>query len=242
MIAILLSSALAQPIPDGDCACFVGRTVGNDVVDASVRVCRAGERLVGGFDWSGRASGRSFRVLEGRVEGDALALHDTALPVARPEEGWRFCSIDAYHLVSTPDGGLRGTYDSAACGDHATVELTRRACAVPPPAPRGPRPELVPDEVQACRDRGVLWLSDPDYYERTEIDLGSGWVPVWQVLDRYQGRAGYLLVYPQTCRVMVGVAQPSPDGGEGTFELVPPPGTDAWPAEEVMLRRWARRW
>ena len=100
---------------------------------------------------------------------------------------------------------------------------------------RGPRPELVPDEVQACRTRGTLWLSDPDYYERTEIQSDGGSVPGWQVLDRQGGRLGHLLVYPDSCRVVVGVETP----GTAAFDVVAPSGAPATSAEVEMLRRWS---
>ncbi|MCA9488551.1 MAG: hypothetical protein KC621_01470 [Myxococcales bacterium] len=229
--------AWAQGLEDGGCACFRGETRGNDVVDARFRLCRRGSMVDGGFDWTGRSSGRSFRVLEGTIDGSTLALHDAAMTVSTPKDGWRFCAVESYALTLGADGSLTGTYVSEACHDRASVTLERADCAAGEVAVKGPRRELVPDEVQACRDRGALWLSDPDYYERTEIQAGSGWVPVWQVLDRHQGRAGYLLVYPQSCRVVVAVVAP-----DAPMSLVPPPGSSVSPEEEQMLRRWSSRW
>ncbi|MCB9684070.1 MAG: hypothetical protein H6735_03390 [Alphaproteobacteria bacterium] len=236
-LATLALTAPAQTLDDGACACFRGQTRGNDVVDARVRLCRRGSALDGGFDWTGRASGRSFRVLEGSVDGSAITLRDAAVPVSTPSDGWRFCAIDAYTLTLGADGSLTGNYVSAACRDRATVTLERADCAAGEVAVKGPRRELVPDEVQACRDRGALWLSDPDYYERTEIRAGAAWVPVWQVLDRHEGRSGYLLVYPESCRVVVGVVEPG-----APLSLVPPPGSVVTSEEEAMLRRWSSRW
>lgn len=240
----LLGAAWAAPplIPDGGCACFVGETHGNDTVDAGFRLCRDGPAVSGGFDWTGRRSGRSFRVLEGTLGASGLALHDTAIPLDRPAGGWRFCTIDRYDLSPTDDGGWTGTYDSTACRDHATVTLRPSVCPDTRPRPevteqvRGPRPELVPDEVQGCRDRGYLWLSDPDWYERTEIRTAQGWTPVWQVLDRQGGRLGYLLVYEGSCRVVVGIASAS---DPATLDVRPPDGSTVDAHELSMIRRMA---
>lgn len=123
------------------------------------------------------------------------------------------------------------------CGDVMTGRGIDQILPHPSPdataAVRGPRPELVPDEVQACRARGYLWLSDPDWYERTEIRTEQGWTPVWQVLDRQGGRLGYLLVYPESCRVVAGIA------ASDSFEVVGPRGSTVTEAETAMLHRMA---
>lgn len=245
-LSLAVAHAAAPSFPDGDCRCFDGQVVGNDTVTAGFRLCRQGDAVNGGFDWAGARSGRSFRVLEGRMSWDppGLRLEDRSLPVAQANAGWRFCAIDRYTLSFTPTGGLEGTFASAACADQGTVRLAPVACRVeapadPPPAVvKGPRPELVPDEVQACRERGFLWLSDPDYYERTELEVDGVWTPAWQVLDRQGGRLGHLLVWPRDCRVVVGIVTPVA-GGPPTFEIVPPPTGPATDAEVRMLRRWA---
>lgn len=225
----------AEPsLRDAQCTCFAGEARGNDRVAAGFRLCREGAALTGAFDWTGERSGRSFRILEGSVAGDTITLRDVAMPSDHPTSGWRFCAIDRYALRLGPNGDLTGTYDSAACRDHADISLHPAECPASAPVVRGPRRELVPDEVQACRDRGLMWLSDPDYYERTEIHQGADWTPVWQVRDRQGGRLGYLLVYPGSCRVVVGI----PSEAGGNLQVSTPDNAPATPAEAEMLRRW----
>lgn len=97
----------------------------------------------------------------------------------------------------------------------------------------------IPDEVEACRDRGALWLSDPDSFEKTAIEGASGtWEPVWQVHDRHGDASGHLLVYPRSCRVVVLAVTPR-EHGEPVVEVTAPPGSRATRQELVMLFRWA---
>ena len=97
----------------------------------------------------------------------------------------------------------------------------------------------IPDEVEACRDRGVLWLSDPDSFEKTANEDAEGtWTPVWQVRDRHGDASGHLLVYPRTCRVVVLSVTPRP-GDYPRVQVTAPRGGRASRPERVMLCAWA---
>jgi hypothetical protein len=101
------------------------------------------------------------------------------------------------------------------------------------------RHDGIPDEIEACRDRGQLWLSDPDSFEKTAIEgARATWTPVWQVRDRHGDATGHLLVYPRTCRVVVLSVTPR-DGGAPIVQVTAPPGSRATRPELVMLFAWA---
>ena len=230
MWPLLVSIANAEPLPEGECRCFSGQAVGNDTFEVTGRLCRTDDLVTGRIDWTGAAAGVSASEVSGTVQSEVILLRDEALPVAQPKDGWRLCAIDRYLLAPTPSGGLTGTTVSAACADESTLELEPTRCAV-----QGPSPARVPPEVEACRKRGYLWLSDPDAFERTEIETAGGWTPVWQVQDRHDGRLGRILVYPQSCRVVVRIEAPD----RRSAQLVPPSGSSATAAEVRMLERWS---
>jgi hypothetical protein len=119
------------PIFLTDCACFSGASHGNDDVRTLLRLCRDGASVSGTFDWVGSRSGTNTRALSGSTTDGGVTLHDDAIVAQHPNPGWRFCTVDRYDLRWLPDGGLGGTFWSAAFADRATMELHPVACELP---------------------------------------------------------------------------------------------------------------
>jgi hypothetical protein len=137
-LAVLLVAAVAAPAIalerppplthlDG-CELWRGTVSGNDPsVLTELRLCPSGaDGLVGKLQWSSTTSGYSIREVEGTRRGTHVELHDTRFAQYRPAGSWRFCLVDHYRLDQNGDH-LDGSYDSAACRDHARVTLTRVA-------------------------------------------------------------------------------------------------------------------
>lgn len=140
------------PLADQDgCEHYRGTSSGNDPsVRLDVLICphedgTAG-KVQGQVQWSSTLSGWNLRDIDGSWSGDALKLRDLAITEQKPESGFRFCTIDVYALKQESDGKLSGTYDSEACDDHATLELTplepvKPAGEAAPKAPEPSKPE-----------------------------------------------------------------------------------------------------
>lgn len=138
------------------CQRWLGSASGNDPsVRLQFRLCEQDGQVTGENQWSSLRSGWNLRELEGSWSSDRnlLILHDIRVAEERPEPGWRFCEVDTYTLRREGDK-LIGGYDSAACSDHATVELTLQGddsgLATPTlPPPSTPRPD-VGNDVCGC--------------------------------------------------------------------------------------------
>jgi hypothetical protein len=112
---------------DGECRCWRGSVSGNDPgVVAYLYLCRKGELVSGMARYDSPRSGASVREVSGRVapRESTLYLHDERIVQERAAAGWRFCLVDAYELNLDPrTGALAGSYRSAACRDHALLNL-----------------------------------------------------------------------------------------------------------------------
>lgn len=121
------------------CELWSGTSDGNDPTQLiEFRLCGAG----GSMQSSSLNSGYSVRAIDGRWDGDTLVLRDTGFEVNKPGDGWRFCLVDEYRLTRVGDR-LEGTYDSAACDDHARIWLIRQA-DVPAAVVARPPPPVTP--------------------------------------------------------------------------------------------------
>lgn len=129
------------------CERWKGGSSGNDPSARLMFVlCQEGQNVTGEMQWSSLVSGWSVRPIEGSWNGDTLVMRDLRLSENRPEPGWMFCTVDRWELRRAGNR-LEGTYDSAACRDHATVWLERMEDAPAPGQPPGsvePRPPNVP--------------------------------------------------------------------------------------------------
>ncbi len=99
-------------------------------------------------------------------------------------------------------------------------------------------PAGAPPEVASCIKRGGLFVARPDFFEElrfTHLD-GRG-ERAYQVLDHHDGKVGYLLIFPATCRIVVLAVSPAGDGAESA-QLLVAGATSA--AERDNLLRWAR--
>lgn len=154
MIAVLLvlslageARALEHPteLPaQAGCERWKGGSSGNDPSARLMFVlCPEGTNVTGEMQWSSLVSGWSVRPVEGSWNGDTLVMRDLRLSENRPQPGWRFCTVDRWELRRVGDR-LEGTYDSAACHDHATVWLERMDDA----APGEPTPSVEPTPVE----------------------------------------------------------------------------------------------
>jgi hypothetical protein len=136
--------------PTGSCDVYAGTSNGNDPTNiVELLVCTNGAAVTGKAQYSGKLSGWNRRAFSGAwsEDGRALELHESAIIEQKPNAGWRFCTIDRYVLVKQADPKmLVGTYDSAACQDHARLSLTRTGSAVPAAhdEPEPPRPAVPP--------------------------------------------------------------------------------------------------
>lgn len=127
------SSARPPPLEGRTgCELWVGKVSGNDPsVLIEALLCEGMDGAVSGqLQWSSLESGYSIRDIAGRREGDKLHLHDTKMPVAKPNPGWVFCAVDSYELTRSGDQ-LNGTYLSKKCNDRATVALTKKGAPTP---------------------------------------------------------------------------------------------------------------
>ena len=131
-----------------------GTVRGNDPsVQVEARLCPEGDRIVGMLQWSSTVSGWNRRSVEGAWEAGRtrLVMRDTAVVEQRPQPGWVFCTVDRYELSPTAPGVLDGTYDSAACRDHAITHLQLVSTDESPlprtvdrPTPPAPPPTVPP--------------------------------------------------------------------------------------------------
>lgn len=155
------------------CEYWVGTTSGNDKeVRAILSLCvdATTGAVKGHAQWSSLVSGWNTRELAGTSDGTHVVLADVRIVDSHPINGWHFCPIDRWDLTRTGDH-LDGTYDSAACRDHAAVTLTRVAdpSVTPPhppdaaPAPPSHPPDAAPPPRRAS-DRGChcATTSGPD--------------------------------------------------------------------------------
>ena len=115
---------VAQP----ECQLWSGTISGNDPsAQITLRLCPSNpavaSALAGRLQWSSTRSGWSERDVAGTATPDGVVLADTRIAENHPAPGWRFCSIDRYDLKRTEPNHLTGSYDSAACRDHASVDL-----------------------------------------------------------------------------------------------------------------------
>jgi hypothetical protein len=169
--------------PSATCDVYTGMGSGNDKTQlVEMRICDdGGGHLSGQAQYSGESSGWSVRSLEGAWNdaGDALVLRELAIVDQRPSPGWRFCTIDRYDLARVPGTtSLAGTYDSAACHDHARLSFDLTATVrvdggdarpYKPPIPASAVPPL-PSERRAKRacscshpgaPAGGAWMHTP---------------------------------------------------------------------------------
>lgn len=135
-LAVVAGSGRAEaarrpdPLPDeSGCTHYRGTASGNDTsTRLDVVLCPHDDgtqgKVRGKVQWSSLSSGWNVRRVQGQWTDDRLALRDLEIIQERPENGYYFCEIDTYALDRNPDGKLAGSYDSAACNDHATVTLT----------------------------------------------------------------------------------------------------------------------
>jgi hypothetical protein len=82
--------------------------------------------VTGVVQWSSLRSGYNVREVAGtRSVGGHLVLHDVRFLEYHPIGGWRFCLIDQYILDEQGPNHLVGNYESSACNDDASVNLSR---------------------------------------------------------------------------------------------------------------------
>ncbi len=121
---------------------WVGTISGNDPsAQYELELCTAADgSITGRGQWSSLLGGYNVRQVDGRwTEGRAaVVLRDVRLLEERPAGDFHFCTIDRYDLRLVDPTHLEGTYDSAACFDHATVRLVRQDAGTAPPAPPTP--------------------------------------------------------------------------------------------------------
>lgn len=132
-LALLSAGRPADEVPRPDrlppkvgCTDWTGTASGNDPsVVVRLQLCGDGNAVSGSIQWSSRLSGWTRRAIEGTRDANGrLALRDLGFLEDRPALGWRFCLVDHYDLSPAGDA-LAGTYDSAACSDHASLDLRR---------------------------------------------------------------------------------------------------------------------
>jgi hypothetical protein len=163
--ATTASAADHPPELDGgpDCTLWRGTVSGNDAtVRMMFRLCPGGgDTIAGTGQWSSKVSGYNVRKLSGRWldQGARLELRDEAVIEQHPQPGWRFCKIDRYDLTRHGDE-LTGTYDSRACNDHATVEVSlvpsNPSAAEPLAASSSPPPSIASAPLPAPSDTPPL--------------------------------------------------------------------------------------
>ncbi len=113
--------------PQSGCELWRGTFSGNDPsVLVEARLCTDDQNQVSGvIQWSSLRSGYNIRQVVGRRDSTRrLLLHDVRFRDSRPRSGWRFCLINKYVLDPEGRDRLVGRYDSAACSDHARVDLS----------------------------------------------------------------------------------------------------------------------
>lgn len=133
--------------PEVGCELWRGAVSGNDPsVLVEARLCPEGDRVRGVLQWSSTRSGWNRRSIEGAWDAGRthLTMRDLAVVEQRPQPGWVFCPVDHYDLTRPAPVTLTGTYDSAACRDHATVSLTLVSTDVARPAEVPPTPATPP--------------------------------------------------------------------------------------------------
>lgn len=167
--ASVCEAAADRPEPLADesgCEHYRGTSSGNDPsVQLDVVLCPHADgtagKVEGKVQWSSLRSGWNLRRVEGQWTGASLRLRDLEIIDERPENGYTFCTIDAYALERGDRGTLAGSYDSRACRDHASVSLMRvnapaDAKAAPEPAPAPslaqPQPQPQPRPQPPVRD------------------------------------------------------------------------------------------
>lgn len=146
------------PLADQDgCEHYRGTSSGNDPsVRLDVLLCphedgTAG-KVQGQVQWSSTLSGWNLRDIDGSWSDGKLELRDLAITEQKPESGYRFCTIDVYALSQGSDSKLSGTYDSVACEDHATLELTPLEPAKPASSTKTPEaPKQEPSKPEPAK-------------------------------------------------------------------------------------------
>jgi hypothetical protein len=122
------------------CDLWVGTSSGNDPTNlVELRLC--GDE--GSIQSSSLNSGYSVRAVAGAWDGAHLVLRDVKFEVDHPADGWMFCLCESYDLTRNGDH-LDGTYDSAACNDHATMALVHQDGPATPPILSRPPPPVTP--------------------------------------------------------------------------------------------------
>lgn len=99
-------------------------------------------------------------------------------------------------------------------------------------------PPGAPPDVASCIERGALFVASPDFFEELRFTHADGTSErAYQVLDRHDGKTGYLLILPASCRIVVLAVSPAGDGAE-TAQLLVAGAASA--GERDNLLRWAR--
>ena len=97
----------------------------------------------------------------------------------------------------------------------------------------------IPSDAERCMAEKKLWLAAPRFVERIEISDPHPRA-AYQIHDQLEGADGHILVYPDTCRVVVLVLQPASANTplERAFFISAPPVAPATSKEVEVLRRW----
>jgi hypothetical protein len=123
-------------ILDGECATFVGSSIGNDTTqEVEMLVCRDHDR-VSAIKLSQGDGGKTMYSLEGQIIHDEeMRLLVTRTLIDAPSKGWVSCSDDIVFLRFSPaQQALVGRYFSAECHDLAFLFLEKvdapASCAI----------------------------------------------------------------------------------------------------------------
>lgn len=164
-----IAVALEHPPPlpeEAGCERWLGGARANDPsVRLNLILCNRDGVASGHVQWSSLESGWNVREITGTITDAKVVLRDIRIVEEKPQPGWRFCTIDRWELTRNGNR-LEGTYDSAACTDHATVwfelmldkaegsggpEVTPEPPAVTPPKPPRPTPPPAAKRDTGCR-------------------------------------------------------------------------------------------
>jgi hypothetical protein len=123
-----LAAALEHPPPlpeEAGCERWLGGAKANDPsIRLNLILCNRNGVASGHVQWSSLESGWNVREITGTITDTQVVLRDVRIVEEKPQPGWRFCTIDRWELTRNGNR-LEGTYDSAACNDHATVWFDR---------------------------------------------------------------------------------------------------------------------